>query len=159
MSEWLSWQALVIIVVANSAPVVTSWLLGPRLAAPLDLGVRLADGARLFGAHKTWRGLVVAVLAALTTAVVVECPAGAGAAAGFAAMLGDALSSFAKRRMKLRPGAFVPGLDQALEVVLPLAVLWRPLGLDWGSGAGTLVVFIVIGLVASRTLGSSRPGA
>lgn len=159
MSDWLSWQALVIIMVANSAPVVASWLLGPRLAWPLDFGLKLHDGARLLGAHKTWRGLVIAALAAAGASTLIGLPAAVGAVAGAAAMLGDALSSFVKRRLKHRPGAWLPGLDQGPEAALPLVVMWRPLGLDSGSVTGTLVVFIVLGLLASRTLGSSRPGA
>jgi CDP-archaeol synthase len=49
--------------IANVMPWALAWLCRGRGAAPLDLGLRLPDGARLLGDHKTWRGLAGSVVA------------------------------------------------------------------------------------------------
>lgn len=153
---WLSLPGLSLLVVTNSAPVVAAWLAGRRGAWPIDGGLLLRDGQRLLGPHKTWRGLAAAVLAGGGTAAVLGLPAWRGALAGAAAIAGDALSSFVKRRRRLGAGTWSPLLDQVPEAVLPLLLLRTPLGLDLQRFAGTIVAFVVLDLVASRTLGSSR---
>jgi len=40
-----------------------------------------------------------------------------------AALLGDSVTSFIKRRLGLVSGGHAPGLDQALESLLPLLVV------------------------------------
>ena len=154
--NWVSPTALVLLIVANSAPVVAGWLTGPRTAWPLDLGLRLADGERLLGAHKTWRGMVAATAAAMLVAILAGVPAAVGAAFGALAMAGDAISSFLKRRLRLRPGQWVPLLDQLPEALLPMWVLADELGLAATAITGTFLSFAALGMVASRTLGSSR---
>ena len=62
-------QALVLLIVANGAPVIASKVLGNRLARPMDNGLNLSDGYRLFGNSKTWRGLFSAVF--FTTVVAI----------------------------------------------------------------------------------------
>jgi len=156
MSAWLSWQALVLLMLANSAPVVASWLAGGRAAWPIDFRITLGDGERLLGAHKTWRGLFAAALACGAAAPWMGLPALPAAGLGALAMVGDALSSFVKRRLRRGPGAWLPGLDQVPEAVLPLLAGWWLLELDPARFAGTLLAFTLLGIVASRTLGSSR---
>jgi len=126
----LIWS-LSLLVLANGAPVIASRLLGKRWAAPIDAGLRLADGQPLLGHAKTWRGLIAAVL--------VCAPAGAlqgmgwlnGGLFGLLAMLGDLSASFTKRRLRIPPSGRARLLDQLPEALLPLAVLREPLGLDW----------------------------
>jgi hypothetical protein len=55
-------RALALLIATNAVPVVVAKLARDRLAAPLDFGWVLADGERLFGSHKTWRGLYPASL-------------------------------------------------------------------------------------------------
>lgn len=155
-TPWLSLPGLSLLVAANSAPVVAAWLAGRRGAWPLDGGLLLRDGQRLLGPHKTWRGLAAAVLAGGGAAAALGLSAWHGALAGAGAIAGDALSSFVKRRRRLGAGTWSPLLDQLPEAVLPLLLLWTPLGLDVQRLAGTVVAFVVLDLVASRTLGSSR---
>src|SRR5690242_21237914 len=92
-------QTLVLLGVANGAPVIATKLLKGRFDASLDAGLRLPDGRPLFGASKTIRGLVVSVACTALAAVLLgfEWPCGAGVAV--AAMAGDLASSFAKRRL------------------------------------------------------------
>jgi CDP-2,3-bis-(O-geranylgeranyl)-sn-glycerol synthase len=128
--------------VADMAPV----LIGDRfasLARPID-GGRSWRGVRIFGAHKTWRGLVAGVVAGAAVGLVQEAlsaaglhvgpvlpaavPSGAaGAALGLGAGVGDAVKSFLKRRAGIAPGGTWIPFDQldfmagAWLLVLPLA--------------------------------------
>ena len=156
MSEWLSWRGLVLLVLANSTPVVVAWLAGARAAWPLDFGLRSRDGERLLGAHKTWRGLLAAAIACGVAGAVMGLAAPACAGLGLLAMAGDAVSSFIKRRLRRRPGSWIPGLDQLPEALLPLLAGWRILELDAARFTGTLLAFTLLGMLASRTVGSSR---
>ena len=108
----------------GSEPALAPVLVGKRLeslAVPLDLGASLG-GVRIFGDHKTVRGLVVGVLAGAAaflcqraageTALVQqlalvsydELPRLTGAWLGFGAIAGDAVKSFFKRRVGIAPG-------------------------------------------------------
>lgn len=108
---------------ANSAPPLAALLLQGRCPWPVDLGLTLTDGRRLFGTHKTWRGLVAGTLAGGLAGVVLGFGAGTGLVAGALALVGDLLSSFLKRRLGRASGQDVPGLDQFFEAALPLALL------------------------------------
>ena len=115
-----------------------------RAALPLDFGRVMPDGERLFGSHKTWRGLASGILACALLAVYFELPVWLGA--GFAALslVADACSSAAKRRMRLKPGSEVLGLDQLAEALVPLLVFAEPLGLQLSEIAGVTACFVVI---------------
>lgn len=130
-------RALLLVCVASSAAWAVSRALGHRLATRLDFGFVLPDGEPLLGSHKTWRGLAAGTLACAVVAPLVGLGFATGAAFGAAALLGDAVSSAVKRRLALRPGAEVLGLDQLPEALLPLVLLARPLDI------GTLEVIVV----------------
>jgi CDP-diglyceride synthetase len=153
-SPWL--RALALLTATNTAPVVASWLLRARARWPLDGGLVLGDGQRLLGANKTWRGLAAAVLVGALIGPWLGLDRGQGALGGLLTILGDALSSFVKRRLRLPPSTWLPGLDQLPEAALPLLVLWRPLGLDLLAFTAAIAAFAGLDLVGSRLLGSSR---
>ena len=115
-------RGFLLIAVANSVPWALGRVFGDRWAAPLDFGVMLRDGERLFGAHKTWRGLIAGVLACAAVSEALASGYLLGMGVGAIALLADALSSAAKRRLRRAPGSEIPGLDQLPESVLPLAV-------------------------------------
>lgn len=103
---------------------------------PLDFGRAGRDGERLLGDGKTWRGLLGGVLGGLlvgglqvAAAASVDNPAalptfdpGGGPASpasflvivalAFGALLGDAVKSYAKRRLRLKRGESLPVADQ-----------------------------------------------
>lgn len=120
---------LLLVIVANSAPVVARNLLGAWGDRPLDAGVQLADGQRLFGSTKTWRGLVAGTAATALVAPLLGFPAIQGALAGLYALCGDLVASFIKRRLKHASGARAPLLDSVPEALLPALLLRREFGL------------------------------
>ena len=128
----LLWS-LLLLLVANGAPVLASKLLADRAAWPIDAGLVLADGRPLLGASKTWRGLLAAMLATALAGGLLGVGWGLGAWFGLLAMLGDLAASFTKRRLGIPPSGRARFLDQLPEALLPLAVLREPLGLDWAD--------------------------
>ena len=136
--------ALLMVVVANSAPWLAGRLLRDRFASPLDCRLCWPDGIRLLGEHKTWRGLIAALLACGLAGRLLGFGILLGIAFGALAMLGDALSSGIKRRLQRPPGTEVPGLDQIPEALLPLLVLGNAMQLDAMAVATVVVVFAVL---------------
>src|SRR4051794_29416089 len=134
-------MALALLTVANGMPVLTNPVLGRQGAWPIDGGLVLVDGQPLLGRSKTWRGVVVAVLATSAAAVVLELPWHVGALAGAAAMTGDLALSFVKRRMRLAPSSRALGVDQVPEAVLPLLTRQNALGLTLAGVAVTTALF------------------
>lgn len=124
-------KALVMLVAANGAPLLVSAWAGQRVAEPIDAGIKWGDGRPLFGASKTWLG----VFASLTVTIAVALGLGysliTGALFASAAMAGDLLASFCKRRRGCAEGSHVRGLDTLPESLLPLLMLKSELTLGW----------------------------
>jgi CDP-2,3-bis-(O-geranylgeranyl)-sn-glycerol synthase len=110
-------QMLVLLAVANSAPVVIKRIFGGTAAWPLDFDHRLRDGEPLLGQSKTIRGVVGAILCAAATAPLIGLDWRIGALAGAGAMAGDLTSSFIKRRLAMRSSSMARGLDQIPEAL------------------------------------------
>ncbi len=114
---------------ANMAPVLArghfEWL-----AVPID-GGRSWRGRRIFGDHKTWRGIVAGVVVGAVAFAVQRWlyqtgraqglalvdygsvdPLLTGVLLGLGAGIGDAIKSFFKRRRGIAPGASWLGFDQ-----------------------------------------------
>lgn len=143
-------RVLLLLGVANSVPIFARKLLKNRFSAPLDGGLKFIDGRPLLGESKTIRGLVLSIA---STALIApwlgfEWVTGAGLAS--VSMLGDLLSSFAKRRLGLRTHSQAFGLDQIPESLLPLLVFQERLGLTIVEIAAITVAFLVLELVLSR---------
>lgn len=147
---WLGVRLLLLLGVANGAPIAFKRLLGARGAAPLDGGLHFVDGQRLLGPSKTVRGVVAAVVATALAAVLLGLPAGVGAAIGAAAMAGDALSSFVKRRLGIAPSGRATGLDQVPEALLPLVVVRGALDLGWLQVAAITAAFFALEIPLAR---------
>ncbi len=133
---------LLLIVIANGAPVVATRLFGEWGAHPLDGGRVLADGHRLFGHSKTWRGVFAALLSSAIGALLLNGSWLLGVAVGASAMLGDLLSSFTKRRLGMASSSMAPGLDQIPESLLPALAVAASLELN-----GWAICWIVTGFV------------
>jgi len=143
---------LLLLIVANGAPLVASRLLGRRLASPVDGGCRWRDGRPLLGPSKTWRGLVVGALACAMLAVLLGYGFYFGLLYGVLALAGDLLSSFLKRRLGLAASARAIGLDQLPEAVLPMLMAWWVLGLGILQAALVVAVFALLNICLSPLL-------
>ena len=129
--DWFS--ALYIILptyCANGAPVIFG---GGR---PIDLGKTLPDGQRILGDNKTIRGfvggIIVGTLVGLLCSYIfainlmpIALPASVGA------LLGDIVGALFKRRLHIKPGDALPGVDQLDFVVgsMLLVSLFFPISL------------------------------
>jgi CDP-2,3-bis-(O-geranylgeranyl)-sn-glycerol synthase len=87
----------------------------------------------MLGKSKTWRGLLLGCLVPTLAAPWLGLSWGVGALFGAAAMAGDLLSSFVKRRVGVAASGRAPALDQLPESLLPLLVCRDALGLSFGE--------------------------
>jgi CDP-2,3-bis-(O-geranylgeranyl)-sn-glycerol synthase len=152
MDHLLLLHLMVLLGVANGAPIIATKLLGARLAAPLDGGVRLHDGAPLFGASKTVRGVVASVGCTALVAPMLGFDWEVGAGFAAASLAGDLLSSFLKRRLKLEPHAEAFGMDQVPEALLPLLLFKTRLGLTPLEVAVLVAAFVLLAVLLSQLL-------
>lgn len=143
-------RALALLVTANAVPVVVAKLVNNRWAWPLDLGCVLPDGERLFGAHKTWRGLLSGIVAATAAAELMRLEWWVGAGFATVSLLADALSSMVKRRKKLAPGSESLGLDQLAEALLPLILFSGALSLEPVQVIIVTLVFVMVDVAFTR---------
>lgn len=146
---WVELQLLLLLLVANGTPILAASVFRGWGAHPLDGGRRLADGRRLLGDSKTWRGFVLAPVVTGLVALPLPLPVSVGATVGAGAMLGDLLSSFCKRRLHMASSSMAPGLDQIPEALLPLLLVADHLALSWPAIGWTVVGFIVLELILS----------
>jgi CDP-2,3-bis-(O-geranylgeranyl)-sn-glycerol synthase len=145
-------QLLVLVAVANGAPLLITAMLGTRFAQPLDGGAIFLDARPALGPRKTVRGVVGALAATSLAAPLLGLDWTVGATVAVGATAGDLLSSFIKRRLGLAPGSMAPGLDHIPESLFPLLAsrLLVPIGwLDIVAGAAA---FSIGALVVSRIL-------
>jgi len=124
--------------------------------APVDSGRMYSDGRRIFGDGKTWRGLVVGILAGAGIGIIQIQAAGAFGL-GFlphltllavillatGALLGDLVKSFFKRRWGKERGAPWPVADQ-YDLVAGAFLLILIFDTAWLFSEVTLAAFIVI---------------
>jgi CDP-diglyceride synthetase len=141
---WL--KALILLCAAHAAPWAAAYLFGDRLVAPIDAGMTLTDGRRLLGEHKTWRGLVAAMLTCAIAAAFLGYSVRLGLEFAALALTGDAISSLIKRRLSLAPGTEILGLDQIPEALAPLLILSGPLGIGTRGAFALTGIFILTDL-------------
>jgi CDP-diglyceride synthetase len=137
-------QALILLIVANGAPVISSKVFGNRFAKPIDNGINLADGYRLFGNSKTWRGLFSAIFLTTAVAILFGIQPLTGVLFGILTMLGDLLTSFIKRRRGNVDSSRARGLDAIPESLLPLGLLKDSLALNFVEIILIVILFFLI---------------
>jgi CDP-2,3-bis-(O-geranylgeranyl)-sn-glycerol synthase len=145
-------QILALVAVANGTPLAAKKAFGSRFAGPVDGGLNFADGRALFGASKTVRGVVGAILVTTIIAPLIGLEARIGAIAGLSAMAGDLFSSFVKRRLNLPPSSQAIGLDQVPESLFPMLACRSALSLDIGDILLGVAIFFAGELILSRVL-------
>lgn len=112
-------ESVTLIGAANAAPIALKRLLRDRYSTAVDGGLVLCDGRPLLGPSKTWRGVAFAIVVAACLSALMGLPWRAGALVGVAAMAGDCIASFLKRRLGLAASSMALGLDQVPESLLP----------------------------------------
>lgn len=144
--------ALLLLVVANGAPVLAWYLLRRRFEWPLDGGRVDAGGKPWLGKSKTFRGILFSLLATATVTGLLDLGWLLGAGFALLAMVGDLLTSFCKRRLGLSPSSRAPGFDQLLESLLPLLGCARYLQLTGLEVLLLVVAFWLVDVSLSRLL-------
>ncbi|MCW8195409.1 CDP-archaeol synthase [Proteobacteria bacterium 005FR1] len=140
------------LIVANGAPVVLGKFMGRAADWRIDGGIVLPDGRPLFGATKTWRGLVAAILATGFAGWLLGFGWLEGALIGVGAMVGDLLSSFLKRRLGLDSSAKAVFLDQVPEALIPVCILNAGFGYGWAVLIPAAIGFVVVDITLSPLL-------
>ncbi len=145
-------EILILLLVANGAPVLAARVLGSRWETPVDHGMRLPDGTPLLGGSKTWRGVLAIMAAAILGAAVLNFGIAFGAVFGVLVVAGDLLSSFLKRRRGLAPSSRSTGLDQLPEALLPAAFAVTYLDIEWWWAPLWAGTFMLLDILVSPLL-------
>lgn len=152
MNILLAIKLLILLIAANSAPVIAARIFGKHGQRPVDGGRIMSDGNPLFGASKTWRGIVAALLLTGFVAWVMGLTLVFGLLFGLCAMLGDLLSSFIKRRLGKPPSSQAWLLDQLPEALVPLIFASWSLNYSWIVVVFVALVFMLAVVLASPVL-------
>lgn len=145
-------KLLLLLMVANGAPVVAWDIFKERYDWPVDWGITLSDGSPLFGPAKTWRGATASVLITPLVAMSMSLTWKTGFIIAAMAMAGDLLSSFCKRRLGIQASGQALGLDQIPESLLPLLVIKKSCGLAWDSIVLVSALFFILEISLSPVL-------
>ena len=143
---------VILILVANGAPILIRNFLGDVANYPLDSGKMLSDQHPVFGSSKTWRGVFSSVVFTVIVALLLGYDIVFGVMIAILAMAGDLLSSFIKRRLKMQPSKMAPLLDQVPESLFPALYMMQVLTLAWNDVVLIVMIFIVLELVLSKIL-------
>ena len=145
-------KLLILITIANGAPVIAQRIWGEKGSQPIDFDSLWYDERPVFGPSKTFRGLICSLAATAVIAPMLRLDWKIGLVAGAAAMVGDLLSSFTKRRFGLTAGARATGLDQIPESLIPALLCAEQLDLSWLDVLLVACAFFVGELIFSRVL-------
>jgi hypothetical protein len=143
-------QLLILLSLANGSPVIVKGILGDAYATPIDGNIRFVDGRALLGPSKTIRGIVSSLLVTALGAPLIGLQFEIGLLVAAAAMAGDLLSSFLKRRFDLAPSTKATGLDQIPEALFPLRACRSALSLTAIDIATGCIIFFIGAVLFSR---------
>ncbi len=123
---------------ANMAPVIAARIFKNRFALPIDFNKKI-KGKLILGSHKTWRGLISGIFAAIIIAYLQKILNLGyfnlidytqiniflfGFLMGFGALFGDTVKSFFKRRINIKPGKPWVPFDQIDHAVGSLVFVY-----------------------------------
>ena len=145
-------KLLLLVVIANGAPILAQKVFKDRFNQPLDHGIRFFDGRPLLGPSKTYRGVLASIAVTLIVAAILHIPLVTGGLFALFAMLGDMLSSFIKRRLGIDTSKMALGIDQVPEAIIPLLILRSELQLDLVEILIIVAAFFLLELPISRIL-------
>jgi len=143
-------QLLLLIIIANGAPILIHRLFNDVFKLAVDFGQKLPDKKPVFGPSKTWRGIFAALAATSAAAWLLGYSANTGLLVAIYAVVGDLLSSFIKRRLAMQPSSMAPLLDQVPESLFPALMLMDVFNLDIFSVILLVLIFIITELLLSH---------
>ena len=111
------------VILSNLSPVLARVIL-PGLNYPVDFNKKLKDGKRIFGSHKTWRGVIAMIITGLLIGYL-TVGLYYGLLIGIGVVLGDLLTSLIKRRINLEPGASFEPLESLILMLTVFVVTWN----------------------------------
>ena len=145
-------QLLLLIIIANGAPILIRVLLNDGFKLAVDFGQKLPDKQRIFGPSKTWRGVIAALVFTAAAAWLLGLSPKTGLLVAVYAILGDLFSSFIKRRLSMQPSSMAPLLDQVPESFIPAYMLRDVFNLDVYAVILLVLIFIIVELFLSHIL-------
>ncbi len=145
-------KILLLLLIANGAPILAKKILKDKFSQPIDFGLEFIDHRPLLGPTKTYRGLLASILTTSAAALVLDLPMYTGGLIALFAMIGDSISSFTKRRMGIESSDMALGIDQIPESLLPLIVVQSQYQLNGMDIILAVVAFFAIELFLSRVL-------
>ncbi|HUU66794.1 MAG TPA: CDP-archaeol synthase [Methyloceanibacter sp.] len=148
----LIFELLVLVAVANATPPVVKRVLGEAFAQPLDGGALFIDGRPLFGSSKTIRGIALSLVATPLAALVLGMGWKIGIVVAIAAMAGDLVSSFTKRRLGFPSSSRAIGLDHMPEALFPFIASRMLLPVTVIDMVVGTAIFFLGSLVVARAL-------
>ena len=110
------------LILANLSPVLSAKLF-PKMNAPVDFNKKW-KGKRVFGSHKTWRGVATMMCVGLLSGYLVLGSIKYGLLTGVGVVAGDLLTSFIKRKINLKPGASFEPWDSEILVACVIIATW-----------------------------------
>ena len=145
-------QLLLLIVIANGAPILIRAVFNDVFNTAIDFGHKLPDNRPIFGNSKTWRGIIAAFVATPSAAWLLGYSLETGLLVAVYAVLGDLTSSFIKRRMGKPASSMAPLLDQIPEALFPALMMMQTFKLDTLAVIQLVLIFIIIELLLSHIL-------
>ena len=145
-------QLLVLIIIANGAPIVMRVLLNNHFNTAVDFNQKLFDKKPVFGTSKTWRGIFAALILTSAAAWLLGYSGYTGLFIAIYAVLGDLTSSFIKRRLGKPASSMAPLLDQIPESLFPALMMMQTFKLDIFAIIQLVLIFIIIELLLSHVL-------
>ncbi len=137
--------------IANAMPVLV------KGSTPIDRGALFIDGKPLLGSNKTWEGLLLGLLGAYLSGIALSVAFEDSAflvmalGSGFAALMGDLLGAFIKRRLGIKPGDPLVPLDQ-LDFALSSTIFYYCLDVpEFVSNPGFVALALLLILVLHIT--------
>jgi CDP-archaeol synthase len=149
-------RLLILLALANGAPVIAKRIFGERFSGPLDGGMKFIDGRPIFGPAKTIRGVLISIVVTTAVAPLLGLEPSIGVLVGTTAMAGDLFSSFIKRRLGRPPSSRATGIDQIPESLLPLLACRQALSLSALDILIGTAVFVFGEMLLSRLLFTLR---
>ena len=145
-------KLLLLIIIANGAPIVIRVLLKDIFNVAIDFDHELPDNNPIFGNSKTWRGIITAFIATPAAAWLIGYSPNTGLLVALYAILGDLASSFIKRRLGKPVSSMAPLLDQIPESLFPALMMMEVFKLDITSVIQLVLIFIITELLLSHVL-------